>query len=76
MPKFNRSIKVAGVLAATTAAMVSSPVFAAGTDFSGITAGLDGSTIVTAGIAACSIIATVGFAIWGGKRLAGMFGKN
>ncbi|MBB4124869.1 hypothetical protein GGR77_000140 [Xanthomonas translucens] len=45
-------------------------------DFSSITAGLDGATIVTAGIAACAIIATVGFAIWGGKRLAGMFGKN
>jgi len=44
-------------------------------DFSAITAGLDSSTIVTAGIAACALIAVVGFAIWGGRKLANMFGK-
>lgn len=44
-------------------------------DFSGITAGLDSATIVTAGIAACALIAAVGFAIWGGKKLANMFGR-
>lgn len=43
-------------------------------DFSGITAGLDGATIVTAVIAGCAIIATAGFAVWGGKKVAGMFG--
>ncbi len=45
-------------------------------DFSGITAGLDSGTIVTAVIAACALIAAVGFAIWGGKSLAGVFRKS
>ncbi|MEA9828715.1 hypothetical protein VDG09_13795 [Xanthomonas campestris pv. raphani] len=44
-------------------------------DFAGITAGLDAGTIVAAAIAACALIATAGFAIWGGKKLANMFSK-
>ncbi|MCL1532668.1 MULTISPECIES: hypothetical protein [Xanthomonas] len=44
-------------------------------DFGGITTGLDAATIVAAAIAACALIATVGFAIWGGKKLANMFTK-
>lgn len=44
-------------------------------DFSSITTGLEVSTIVTAIIAGCALIATVGFAYWGGRKLANMFGR-
>lgn len=43
-------------------------------DFSSITAGLEVASIVTGAIAACALIATAGFAIWGGRKLANMFG--
>lgn len=43
-------------------------------DFSGILTGLDGDTAVTAIVAAAAIIATVGFAKWAAKKVAGFFG--
>jgi hypothetical protein len=48
--------------------------FAVGPDFSSITTGLDASTVVTAVIAAAAILATVGFAKWGAKKLGRFFG--
>jgi hypothetical protein len=46
----------------------------AGPDFSGILDGLDTGTIVTAILAAAALIAIVGFAKWGAKKLARFFG--
>ncbi len=42
-------------------------------DFSGILTGLDGTTATTAIIAAAAILALVGFAKWGAKKVAGFF---
>jgi len=47
---------------------------ATGPDFSGILDGLDTGTIVTAILAAAALIAIVGFAKWGAKKLARFFG--
>ena len=55
-------------------AVVGANAMAAGTDFSTITAGLDGSTIATACVAAAVILALVGFAKWGSKKLGRFFG--
>lgn len=44
-------------------------------DFSGITDGLSVTTIVTAVIAACGLLATAGFAVWGGRKVAGLFSR-
>ena len=44
------------------------------TDFSGILTGLSGATAVTAIIAAAAILALVGFAKWGAKKVAKFFG--
>lgn len=46
-----------------------------GIDFSNILSGFDGSTAITAVLGACAIMALVGFATWGGKKVAGFFGK-
>ncbi|MEP6485363.1 MAG: hypothetical protein ABJB01_13010 [Rudaea sp.] len=59
---------------ALAVAMVGGPAFAVGPDFSPITTGLDASTVVTAVIAAAAILATVGFAKWGAKKLGRFFG--
>lgn len=45
-----------------------------GTDFSAILAGLDGGTAVTAIVAAAAILAVVGFAKWGAKKVGKFFG--
>jgi len=68
--------KVKGSLVAVAPAMslVGGAAMAQGTDFSGITSGLDGGTIVTAVIAAAAILALVGFAKWGAKKLGKFFG--
>ncbi|MCS4233100.1 hypothetical protein [Stenotrophomonas sp. BIGb0135] len=46
-----------------------------GIDFSNILTGVDASTAVTAVLGACAILALVGFATWGGRKVAGFFGK-
>jgi hypothetical protein len=43
-------------------------------DFSGILTGLNGGTAVTAIVAAAAILALVGFAKWGAKKVASFFG--
>lgn len=45
-----------------------------GTDFSGILSGIDGATAVTAIVAAAAILALVGFAKWGSKKVGRFFG--
>lgn len=45
-----------------------------GTDFSGILSGVDGGTAVTAIVAAAAILAVVGFAVWGSKKVGRFFG--
>lgn len=62
------------VAIAPAMALVGSSAMAAGPDFSGITSGLDGSTIVTACVAAAAILAVVGFGKWGSKKLGKFFG--
>lgn len=62
------------VAVAPAMALVGSSAMATGTDFSSITSGLDGGTIVTAVIAAAAILALVGFAKWGAKKLGKFFG--
>ena len=47
---------------------------AAGPDYSGILAGVDGSAAVTAFIAAAAILALVGFARWLSKKIGKYFG--
>lgn len=47
---------------------------ATGPDFSGILTGLDSGTAVTAIVAAAAILALVGFAKWGAKKVATFFG--
>ena len=44
------------------------------TNFSSILSGLDGSTAVTAILAAAVILALVGFAKWGAKKVGKFFG--
>lgn len=55
--------------------MVGGQAAAVGPDFSSILTGLDASTAITAVLAAAVIIAGVGFAIWGGKKVAAFFGR-
>jgi len=45
-----------------------------GTDFSSILSGVSGATAVTAVLAAAAILALVGFAIWGAKKVGKFFG--
>lgn len=45
-----------------------------GTDFSGILDGVSGTTAVTAVVGAAAILAIVGFAVWGAKKVAKFFG--
>lgn len=45
-----------------------------GPDFSGILDGIDGTTAVTAMLAGAAILALVGFAKWGAKKLGKFFG--
>lgn len=61
---------------ALLSAMVATPALAGGggTDFSGILTGLSGTTAVTAIVAAAAILALVGFAKWGAKKVAKFFG--
>lgn len=58
--------------AALTAATVAGN--AAAQDFSGILTGLSGGTATTAVIAAAAIMAIVGFAVWGSKKVGKFFG--
>ncbi len=67
---FNRKQTAPAV--ATAAALVAGN--AAAIDFSGILSGVDGSTAVTAIVAAAAILALVGFAKWGAKKVARFFG--
>ena len=69
-----RKIKGHLVAVAPAAMLLSTGAFAVGPDFSSITTGLDASTVVTAVIAAAAILATVGFAKWGAKKLGRFFG--
>lgn len=46
----------------------------AGPDFSGILDGIDASTIVTGIVAGAAILGLVGFARWGAKKVAKLFG--
>lgn len=43
-------------------------------DFSNILSGLNSSTAITTIVAAAALIAAVGFAKWGAKKVAGFFG--
>lgn len=45
-----------------------------GPDFSGILDGIDATTIVTAIVAGAAILGLVGFARWGAKKVAKLFG--
>lgn len=65
------------VLAPVVGAVATLPMMAmagGGTDFSGILAGVDGGTAVTAIVAAAAILAIVGFASWGAKKVGRFFG--
>jgi len=55
-------------------ALVGSNAMAVGTDVSSILTGLDGSTAVTAILAAAVILALVGFAKWGAKKVGKFYG--
>lgn len=44
-------------------------------DFSGILEGLSAATAITAVIAAGAILASLGFAGWAAKKVAGFFGR-
>ncbi len=73
----NATFSVATLVMAFLLSLLAAPFAAAtatGPDFSGILSDLDTGTIVTAILAACAIIALVGFAKWGGKKLARFFG--
>jgi len=39
-----------------------------------ILTGLSGAEAVAAVLGGCAIIALVGFSVWGGKKVAGLFG--
>jgi hypothetical protein len=72
---WNATVSAVTLAIAFLLSLVAAPFAAAtGPDFSGILDGLDTGTIVTAIVAACAIIALVGFAKWGGKKLARFFG--
>lgn len=63
--------------AAGALAMLSGGAMASGgsgPDFSGILTGIDGTTAVTAIVAAAAILALVGFAAWGSKKVGRFFG--
>lgn len=60
--------------AAVASSVVAGSAMAAGTDFSGIGAGIDSSTVVTALIGFGAIYAAPGFARWATKKIAGFFG--
>lgn len=68
--------KVVATGAMVAAGMVANGAFAqtGGTDFSSILTGLSGATAITAILGACVILAAVGFAKWGGKKVAKFFG--
>lgn len=67
---------VAVLPAASLATMVGGSAMATGggPDFSGILSGIDGGTAVTAIVAAAAILALVGFAKWGAKKVGRFFG--
>lgn len=44
-------------------------------DFSGILDGLSAATAITAIVGGCAIVATVGFAMWAGYKVATLFRK-
>ena len=75
MNVINKMSRKASLLAVT--ALAAAPGLASasgGTDFSGILSGVSGATAVTAVISAAGILALVGFAVWGGKKVARFFG--
>jgi hypothetical protein len=77
MNMLSKSINLAGLLLAALLAMLVPALAMAtptGPDFSSILSGIDVDTVVTAILAACALIAIVGFAKWGGKKLARFFG--
>lgn len=65
---------IAAPVGAALATIGSSAMASGGTDFSGILTGLSGTTAVTAIVAAATILALVGFAKWGAKKVAKFFG--
>lgn len=68
--------KLVAVLPAASLVLVGGSALAAGggPDFSGILSGIDGATAVTAIVAAAAILALVGFAKWGAKKVGRFFG--
>ena len=67
-----RAAAVAGV-AASLVSMGASAQTATATDFSSVLAGLSASTAITAILGAGVIVAGVGFARWGVRKVAGFF---
>jgi anaerobic C4-dicarboxylate transporter len=59
---------------AIMAVMVGGQAGAVGADFSTILSGLDATTATTAVLAAAVILAAVGFAVWGAKKVGKFFG--
>ena len=74
--KAGRYATVAGVWAGGAMALVGGSAMAqtSSTNFSTILSGLDGSTAVTAILAAAVILALVGFSKWGAKKVGKFFG--
>lgn len=72
--KAGRYATVAGITGSALALSAGNAMAAGGTDFSSILVGLDGSTAVTAILAAAVILALVGFAKWGAKKVGKFFG--
>ncbi len=71
----SKKLSLAALMVALVSLVAPVSAFAAtGPDFSGILDGLDTGTIVTAILAAAALIAIVGFAKWGAKKLAKFFG--
>lgn len=72
--KYRNAVMKYGAPAFGSLALVGGNAMATGTDFSSILTGLDGSTAVTAILAAAVILALVGFAKWGAKKVGKFFG--
>lgn len=70
--------KVVATVATVAGGMVAGGAFAqtsgGGTDFSQILNGLSGASAITAVLGAAVIVAAVGFAKWGSKKVASYFG--
>lgn len=62
------------IVVPAAAGMVALAGNASAQNFDGILAGLDGATAVTAIVAAAAILALVGFAAWGARKVGKFFG--